>query len=170
MTVGRHGSDWFVAQYKPNAARIAQRSLERQRFVTFHPEEQGTRRRNGRFATARVPLFPGYLFVAFDAARGGWRAINSTPGITRLVSFGQAPAPVPAALVEGLRQRCAADGLLAEAPLPGPGDEVRLTAGPFADFIARVERVTPERRIWVLLDLMGRATRAEVLPEQMHAV
>lgn len=170
MSGEQHDKGWFVAQLKPNARRIAQRNLERQHFVTFHPEELGTRRRNGRFAAARVPLFPGYLFVAFNAARGGWRAINSTPGITRLVSFGQSPAPVPAELIEGLRRRCSADGLLAEAPLPRPGDDVRLTSGPFADFIARVERVTPERRIWVLLDLMGRATRAEALPEQMRAV
>jgi transcriptional antiterminator RfaH len=38
-----------------------------------------------------LPLFPGYLFVAFDIGKDGWRKVNSTYGITRIVTLGNAP-------------------------------------------------------------------------------
>ena len=40
-------------------------------------------------------MFPGYIFVAFNVTKGGWRAINPTNGITQLVSFGKDAALVP---------------------------------------------------------------------------
>ena len=156
------GARWFLAQHKPNSHRIAARNLARQGFRTFVPLQEETRRTGSRFVTQARPLFPGYLFVAFDPAAGNWRAINSTAGITRLVSTGagSAPRPVPDALVAGLMARCDGAGTLREAPRPPePGERVTLATGPFADYVATVERLTPERRVWVLLDLMGQATR-----------
>jgi transcriptional antiterminator RfaH len=75
-----------LAQFKPKCHRIAERNLERQGFQSFLPMQEETRRVRGKFTALMRPLFPGYLFVAFDKARGGWQAVNSTYGITRLVS------------------------------------------------------------------------------------
>ena len=109
---------WFLAQLKPNCAHIAERNLGRQGFETFLPMEEETRTRKGKFITASRPMFPGYIFVAFDAARGLWRSVNSTYGITRLVSFGKEPAPVPHGLVHELRTRCDDSGLFVADDLP----------------------------------------------------
>ena len=57
--------------------------------------EEGTQNRKGRFIPTLRPMFPGYVFVFFDIEGGLWRKIYSTPGITRLVSFGNEPAMVP---------------------------------------------------------------------------
>ena len=70
------GQAWFLAQLKPNAAQIAETNLKRQGFQTFLPKEEGTRKIRGKFVAVERPLFPGYIFVAFDVASGGWRAIN----------------------------------------------------------------------------------------------
>jgi len=51
-----------------------------------------------------------------------------------------------------------------------PGDAVRLASGPFADFVATVEMIAPDRRIWVLLDLMGRTARVAVEAETLQAL
>lgn len=158
-------NSWFLAQLKPNAHQLAQRHLARQGFETFLPLEERTIRRAGRFQNALKPLFPGYIFVMFCAAQGRWRAINSTQGITRLVSFGRDPEPVPTRLVEALRRRCDGNGKLQPPALPEPGDKVRVTSGPFSDFAAKVERVAPDSRIWVLIELMGRQTRVAVAPD-----
>lgn len=155
-------TSWFLAQFKPNSHRIAQRNLERQGFGTFLPLHRETRRKTSRFATDLRPLFPGYVFVAFDACDAQWRAIRSTQGITRLVSFGEKPALVPAALVDALRGRCGADGCLRDAAQLEIGDSVTVTQGPFAAFAATVETIEPDRRVWVLLDLMGRQIRVAV--------
>ncbi|RME17531.1 MAG: transcriptional activator RfaH [Alphaproteobacteria bacterium] len=170
MAVYDSGATWFLAQLKPNSARIAERNLKRQGFKTFLPLEEATQQRGGKFVTIPKPLFPGYIFVAFDAGRGLWRKINSTRGVTKLVSFGREPVPVPLDLVSQLMLRCDAAGKLLPPKLLKPGDRVAITKGPFANFIAEVEQIAPDRRIWVLLDLMGGQTRVAVGAEQLRAV
>ncbi|MCC6007575.1 MAG: transcriptional activator RfaH [Rhodobacteraceae bacterium] len=164
------GAQWYLAQFKPNAHRIALRNLSRQGFGAFLPLTETTGRSGARFAQRQRPLFPGYLFVSFAPEGGNWRAINSTQGIVRLVAFGGAPAPVPTALVEGLRARCDANGLVRSETMPPPGSMVRLRTGPLADFVARVEGMAPERRVWVLLELMGQPVRVAVETDGLDPV
>ncbi len=170
MTFHDRGSNWFLAQLKPNSVRIAERSLKRQGFRTFLPVEEFTRRAKSKFVTTERLMFPGYIFVSFDVAKGGWRAINSTNGITRLVSFGKNPAPVPLDIISGLMLRCDAQGKLMLPNLLTPGDHVAITHGPFANFIAEVEKIDPDRRVWVLLDIMGGKTRVAVAAGQVRSV
>lgn len=164
------GLCWFLAQIKPNCAHIAMRNLRRQGFEAFLPLAEETQPRNGRFVTAVQPLFPGYVFVAFDVGLGRWRAVNSTYGITRLVSFGRDPAPVPRDLVVHLMQRCDAMGQLTrpEATLL-PGATVTVTQGPFANFVAQIEKIDPDQRVWLLLEIMGGQKRVAVEPKVLRA-
>jgi len=110
------------------------------------------------------------LFVAFNPVKGGWRAINSTYGVSRLVSFGEKPQPVPLDLISQLMLRCDAGGNLLPPRILNPGDPVRLTSGPFAEFAATVEKISPDQRVWVLLDLMGRTARVAVQAETLQVV
>ena len=168
MTFDDQGTTWFLAQLKPNCAQIAQKNLDRQGFQTFLPMEEETRPRNGKYVTAMRPLFPGYIFVAFDAAQGLWRSVNATYGITSLVSFGNAPATVPQALVTRLMGRCDDDGTLLPPKLLQPGDSVTLTLGALSNFVAEVEAIDPDKRVWVLMDIMGRQTRVKVSADQLR--
>lgn len=169
MTFHNRRTSWFLAQLKPNCANIADKNLKRQGFRTFLPMEEETHQRNGKFVTAMRPLFPGYIFVAFDVSHGFWRTVNSTYGITRLVSFGKEPTAVPPDLVSQLTLRCDAKGkLLPSKPLKS-GDQVTLTRGPFANFVAEVEQLAPDRRVWVLMEIMGAQTRVAVGADQLQA-
>jgi transcriptional antiterminator RfaH len=170
MTFHDRGTSWFLAQLKPNCANIADKNLKRQGFKTFLPLEAETRQRNGKFVTAMRPLFPGYIFVALDVARGLWRTVNSTYGITRMVSFGKEPTAVPLDLVSQLLLRCDAKGKLLPPRLLKPGDKVKLTIGPFADFVATIETIAPDRRVWVLMEIMGGQTRVAVEANKLRAV
>ena len=155
--------EWYLAQCKPNSHNIAIRNLERQKFQTFLPLHTITRRRAGQFVSVLQPLFAGYFFIAFNPSLPGWRAINSTHGVSRLVSAGHTPQIVPLELIAELKLRCDHDGQL--KPMPPPfqkGNSVRVTYGPFVDFVATVETMDPDQRVWVLLDLMGQSTRMAV--------
>lgn len=152
-------SDWYLAQLRPNSAQIALRNLTRQGFAIFHPIQVTTSRRGRAFVTQKAPLFPGYLFVGLGPDAAPLRAVNSTYGVSRLVSFGTTPTPVPRALISELAARCDAESALREL---APGDPVRLTTGPFADFVASVQQIAPDQRVWVLLDILGRATRVAI--------
>lgn len=170
MTCHDWDASWFLAQLKPNSASIADKNLKRQGFKTFLPMQEGTQQRSGKFVTTMRPLFPGYIFVAFDVAHGFWRDVNSTYGITRLVAFGKEPTAVPRDLVSQLMLRCDNDGKLRPAKVLKPGDQVALTSGPFVNFVAEVEKIAPNCRVWVLMDIMGRQSRVSVGTNQLRAV
>jgi len=155
-------ANWFLAQYKPNSHHIAARNLARQGFRIFLPMQEETKRARGMFVVQMRPLFPGYLFVAFDRLHGSYRAVNSTYGITRLVSLGDVPTPAPADLIRQLMLRCDTEGKLRPQEMLKAGDQVTLTKGPFTDFVATIESIAPDQRIWVLMSLMGTQTRVAV--------
>lgn len=166
MTFRDRDTRWFLAQLKPNCFNIADKNLKRQGFQTFLPMEEETRTRNGKFVAAMRPLFPGYIFVACDVTRGLWRTVNSTYGIARLVSFGREPTAVPQDLVLQLMLRC--DAHLLPPEFPNPGERVTVTKGPFANFVAEVEKIAPDRRVWLLMELMGGRTRVAVKSDQLR--
>lgn len=170
MPAHEPGKDWFLAQLKPNCVHIAERNLKRQGFPIFLPLEEKTVRRKARFVQSLVPLFPGYIFVSIDPSLGQWRPVNSTYGVSRIVSFGQEPAAVPLEIVSELMLRCDSSGKLLPPKLLQPGDRVRITTGPFAEFVAEVEKIAPDRRVWVLMELMGGQTRVAVSPDRLSAV
>jgi len=168
--VEANSENWFVAQLRPQGLRRAEENLTRQGFSSFCPKRLESVIRSGKRLSKEAPLFPGYLFVALDMLQGRWRAVNSTYGITRIVSLGKEPTPVPLDLVSQLMLRCDQEGKLLPPKLLKPGDEVTMTKGPFADVIAIIESVTPDRRVWVLMDIMGGQTRVAVDASQLRTV
>ena len=151
---------WYLVQVKPNGYRLAERNLARQGFTCFQPLARATERRGAQFKSVSRPLFPGYLFVAFDPARAPWRKINSTAGVARLLSLGSVPREVPRGLVAELRARLDAGGHVVLSDNLSVGDRVEIQSGPFAGFLGEVARLAPEARAHLLVDLMGR--RAQV--------
>ena len=66
--------------------------------------------------------------------------------------------------------RCDAAGKLLPPKQCTKGDAVKLLNGPFAEFIATVEDIDPQKRVWMLIDFLGRASRISVSPEQLQVI
>lgn len=160
---------WYVALVRPNSVEIALRNLLRQGFEVFYPREFETRRKGTKFVDVVRPVFPGYLFVSLAVDGSDVRKVNSTYGVARLVSFGGAPARVPNDLVATLRQRCDRDGFLLPPDRFASGDQVVLSSGPFANFVAEVQSIAPDKRVWVLLEVMGSQARVLTAPEHLRS-
>jgi transcriptional antiterminator RfaH len=152
------GSRWYVVHTQPRGEATALRHLKRQGFTAFLPEYRRRRRHARRVDWVRAPLFPRYMFVAMDMASARWRAIASTIGVSHLVCNGDEPAPVPEGVVEDIRARVGADGLVKLAPRNPfrPGDAVRVLVGALADQIGFFQCATDEDRVVLLLDMLGR--------------
>jgi len=159
---------WFILQFKPNSHRLAERNLRRQGFESFLPLREITKHKSNRYVSDLRPLFPGYMFVAFNPTSGPWRQINNTIGVLKLVSFGGQPCPVPLDLISGLILRCDAGGKLLPPKRLNKGDAVQLLTGPFANYIAKVEIIDTDQRVWILMELMGRITRISVDANQLQ--
>lgn len=161
---------WFILQFKPNSHRLAERNLHRQGFESFLPLHEVTKHKYNRYVSDLRPLFPGYMFVAFNPESGPWRQINCTTGVSKLVCFGDQPTPIPLDLISGLMARCNSVGKLLPPNQFNKGEAVQLLTGPLANYIAKVETIDAEQRVWVLMELMGRVTRISVDPNQLLTV
>ena len=170
MKMHHPNTNWFLAQLKPNCSKIAVTNLNRQGFQTFLPLIEETRQIKGKFINSIRPLLPGYIFVALDVTSGPWRAVNSTYGISQLVCFGKKPTKVPLDLISQLMLRCDVNFKMLRHEFLKPLDHVRLTKGPFANYVAEVEKITPDRRVWVLMEIMGCQTRVAVTSDQIQPI
>jgi transcriptional antiterminator RfaH len=154
---------WFLVQLRPNSEAVAKRNLVRQGVKIFAPFEEVTVRKGRKLVQTHKAVFPGYMFVSVGSDFFRWRAVNSTVGVSRLVSFAEGqPAQVPFELISRLMRRCDSAGKLLPSLQFHCGDTVRVAHGPFADFIATVEHVAQGERIWVLLDILGKSTRVAI--------
>ena len=171
MTACAVKADWYVAQLKPNGFARAVANLTRQGFDTFMPMQNRTIRHARQLKNVTRPVFPGYLFVQFGADRADWRKINSTFGVSRLISFNERqPAPVPTDLIAGLRARCNERDILQPLRDLKKGEQVRLLSGAFADFVGEVETLMGDESVRVLLEIMGQSTRLDLPLGQVDRV
>lgn len=160
--------NWFVAQLRPNGLTRARHNLSQQGFNHFAPMRKETSLRAGMPHVSARPLFPGYIFVQFDAASRHWSSINGTRGITRLLlNDPRRPQPLAPQFMSGLLARCDRTDMLLPPEEFSVGDEIRVIAGPFAEIVSRVEHLEPDQRIRLLIDLMGQKVRVQI---PTHAV
>jgi len=156
-------TDWYILLCKPNQNHIAARHLTRLPVEVFMPYHMATIRQNRHFRRQRRPLFAGYIFIGADTERMPWRRIRTTPGVSQVIGSGSTgPSKVPSEIIAGLVQRCDEHGMLqAEADL-AIGDQIKITSGPFAEFVSTVEHIDGDQRIHALLDLLGAKRRVAV--------
>lgn len=161
---------WYAAHTKPfKEVLVAALLEERLTLRVFLPE--ALQQYRGRMEMR--PFFPRYLFVEADLSQVEVSAINALPGIIHLVSFGGIPQPVPAAVVEGIRERLAAINAAGGLPSHGfnPGDRVRVTDGPLAGLEAVFQGpMKPAQRVKILLEFLGRLQTIEVPPDYLEPV
>ena len=151
--------EWFILQFKSNSHHLAAKNLNRQGFETFLPLHDTTSRRLSQFMNTSKPLFPGYMFIRFDRDESEWHKINNTYGVSRLVTFNSLLKSIPTSLIDNLMMRYDLSGKLLPIKKLKKGDQVTVLKGPFANFIATVEKYETDQRIWILMDLMGRKTK-----------
>ncbi len=159
---------WYLIQFKPNAHRLAERNLRRQGFETFLPMQETYRRKASSFVSTLKPLFPGYMFVKVAIAAAPWCKINSTIGVSRVVSLDGKPKPLPSQLVSNLMLRCDVSGKVLPPKTLNAGDSVEVLKGPFTNFVATVETIDARQRVWVLMDFMGQSTRIHIAPDKVR--
>ena len=151
--------EWFILQLKANSHQLAKKNLNQQGFETFLPLHETTLRKASRFISTAQPLFPGYMFVTFDRAESEWHKIKNTYGVSRLVTFNSILKSIPTKFINDLISRYDLSGNLIPIKELKKGDQVKVSKGPFANFIATVETYETDQRIWILMDLMGRKSK-----------
>ena len=161
---------WYVVQTQPRLEAKAVWHLGNQGFSTFFPRYRKERRHARKVDTVEAPLFPGYVFVALDLAVDRWRSVMSTLGVRSLVTLGGKPAALPDDVFDELRSRADAVGLMDlqdDGPKFSPGDALEILKGPFKHCVGLFSERDDQRRVVILLDILGRTLR---LPIAIHSV
>jgi transcription antitermination factor NusG len=156
------GERWYAVETLPCREARAQLQLEAQGFRTSLPRYAKTVRHARRLTTVSAPLFPRYLFVAFDLGRHRWRSVNGTFGVASLVMANDSPVAVPAGVVEGLAAVCGADGNVRLGETLKLGQRIQILNGPFANLIGQLARIDGSGRVQVLLRLLGGDVRVGI--------
>lgn len=162
-------SHWYAVQVQPRREKLACIHLERQGFFVFAPSLKRLKARAGRTVAMREALFPGYVFVSLDCTCDRWRSINGTIGVSRLVTFGDAPARLPEGLIDGLIARQDADGTIAFDSSLKQGEQVRIVGGALDDMTGALLSGDGQTRVMVLIDLLSGPRRVSVPRERLIA-
>jgi transcriptional antiterminator NusG len=165
---------WYVVHAYSGYEKHVMRSLnERVKLAGMEdvfgeilvPTEEVVEMRNGQKRKSERKFFPGYVLVQMEMNEASWHLIKNTP---RVMGFIGGTAAKPAAITEkeaeAILRRVADSG---DKPKPKtlfePGEMVRVTDGPFADFTGVVEEVNYEKsRIQVAVTIFGRSTPVEL--------
>jgi transcriptional antiterminator NusG len=126
------------------------------------PTENEIEVRSGHKQTVSKKILPGYVLVEMKMSDQSWRIVRNTPGVTGFVGSGDKPVPLKEKEVKQILQQ-----MEAEAPKLKigfrEGQSVRVTDGPFLDFIGVVDSINTEKgKVKVFLSLFGRETPVEL--------
>ncbi|MGH1407907.1 MAG: transcription termination/antitermination protein NusG [Rhodomicrobiaceae bacterium] len=160
---------WYLIQLKPNGFDRAVINLDRQGIKTFMPLGMRRIRSGKHYIQKMLPLFSNYLFIFFDPDIVSWRTVNSTYGVSKVVTFGQqTPQALPEQLILGLMTRCDEENCLLPPSNLEVGEQVKIISGPFADYIAIIEKIPSETRLGILFDCLGNKKSAQIDVENVE--
>lgn len=164
-------AEWYVIHTYSGYENKVQRNLE-QRIETMGmrekifrvvvPTEEEVEIRDGQRRTSRRRVFPGYILVQMVLDDESWYVVRNTPGVTGFVGSGVRPTPLTQEEVDKILRRMEAEEPTVKVSFR-VGETVRITDGPFADFMAVVDDLYPERgKVRLLVSFFGRETPVEM--------
>jgi transcription termination/antitermination protein NusG len=142
--------------------RIETMGMEDRIFRVVVPTEEEVEIRDGQRKTSRKRVFPGYILVDMIIDEESWYVVRNTPGVTGFVGSGTEPTPLTQDEVDNILSRMEAEQPRIKVSFR-IGETVRITEGPFAEFMAVVDEIYPDRgKVRVLVSFFGRETPVEM--------
>ena len=139
-------------------------------FRIVVPEEDEIEIKGGKKQVFKRRIFPGYVLVEMILTDESWYVVRNTPGVTGFVGSGNKPLPLADAEAEEILKRM--EGKLPRVRIDlAPGEKVRVTSGPFQNFIGVVEEVSSEKaKLRVLISMFGREVPIELDYSQIEKI
>ncbi len=182
----QQGRAWYVIHtysgYEDKArANLEQRikSMDAEDLI-FHvvvPSVDEIEIRDGARRTVPRKIFPGYVLVQMiemrqddpdageqDKARSSkaWTVVRNTPGVTGFVGSGSTPTALEEPEVRSILRQMRAEEPRIKVGFQ-LGQSIRVTDGPFVDFIGTVDEINVEKgKVRVLVSFFGRETPVEL--------
>ncbi len=142
--------------------RVETMNLTERIFELLVPTQDRIVVRGGKKATIKEKIFPGYMLVKMLLDDTTWLAVRTTPGITGFVGIGDKPTPLSQTEVTNIQKFVASPAPRFKTKLT-IGEAVKITDGPFSDFLGTVSEVDEAKgKVKVLVSIFGRETPVEL--------
>ncbi len=148
--------------------RIGSMDVKDKIYQVVVPTEEEIEMKEGKRKSVQRKIFPGYILIQMRMDDESWYVVRNTPGVTGFISSEdereRRPKPVPLEPRE-------VDHILNRMQEPTPrikvglatGQMVRITGGPFAEFMGSVDTVDEDKgKVRVLVSFFGRETPVEL--------
>ncbi len=164
---------WYILQVYSGFENRVSKALEervaaspqRSKFAEIVvPTEQVVELVKGKRKTSSRKFYPGYILIRMDLDNDTWHLVNSMDKVSGFLGNKDKPTPITDEEAEKILNRMESGK---QKPKPKylfePGDDIRVTDGPFTNFNGTVEEVNPEKgKIRVLVSIFGRSTPVEL--------
>ena len=162
---------WFVVHtYSGYEQRVKKNLEQRIKFMDTEgdisqiviPTEEEIQVKNGQRYSVTKKILPGYVLVQMNMSDHSWNVVRNTPGVTGFVGSENKPAALAEEEVNRILKQMSAEAPKVKVGFR-KGQSVRVTDGPFIDFVGVVDDINEGKgKVKVLLFLFGRETPVEL--------
>ena len=162
---------WYIVHtYSGHENKVAKTLMQRVQAMGFEerifdalvPTRDTIRVRGGKKETIKEKIFPGYILVNMDLSDEAWVLVRTTPGVTSFVGAQNKPTPIRDDEVQAIVAFVEQKEPVYKAQFT-QGEAVKITDGPFSDFLGTVESIDESKgKVKVLVSIFGRETPVEL--------
>ena len=168
---------WYIVHTYSGQEDLAKKNLDlriqsldmQDRIIqVLVPTEEEVVLKDGKRISERKKLFPGYILVQMNMDDESWYVVRNTPGVTGFIStedeYDKRPKPVPLEdnQLNDILNKVESGPTRVKIGLE-IGETVRITEGPFVDFIGAINDVDESKgKVRVLVSFFGRETPVEL--------
>ncbi len=132
------------------------------------PQKTVTQMKGGKKQEREEKIFPGYVLVEMIMDEDSWYVVRHTSGVTKFVGSAKKPIPARDSEIKKIINRSSSTSQKIELDVKA-GDKVRIVSGPFADFIADIIEVYPDKsKLRANVSIFGRETPVELEYKQIN--
>lgn len=142
--------------------RIRTLGVEDKIFEVVIPTREIVVVRKGKKIKKTENVFPGYLLIRMILDDNSWLVVRTTEGVTGFVGAGLKPTAIPEKEIEAIIKFVHQEQPKFKTRF-SVGEAVKITEGPFADFLGTIDKIDEERgKVRVLVSIFGRETPLEL--------
>ncbi|MDY6834446.1 MAG: transcription termination/antitermination protein NusG [Chloroflexota bacterium] len=131
-------------------------------FEVLIPTEDEVEVHEGKRRVVPKKIFPGYVLVEMRMTPESWEVVRNAPGVTGFVGNTNQPVPLTEKEISRVLRRMEVKEPRVKVGL-SKGERVRITDGPFVDFIGTIDTLNHDKgKARVLVSFFGRETPVEL--------
>lgn len=165
------GAAWYVVntnsghEYKVIEAlktRIKTLGVEDKIYEVIVPIQKKMVIKRGQKMETNEKVLPGYILVHMLLEDDSWNCVRSTPGVTRFIGIENQPTRIAKSEVESIIKNTQEEKPKYQSSF-AIGDVVKITNGPFLDFIGTIDNIDEQKgKLRVLVSFFERETPVEL--------